>query len=118
MILAWLLVILVWMVVARASLALTSDVISAFQSTLDVVLVPVVDVEFVELVLEVDVDAVEVVLLTVDIDEAPFRGRGAGGRRRPLAALLLTQQFQQILRHLVGSGFGRDRGLGLDFGRR
>jgi hypothetical protein len=105
------------MVVARASLALTCDVISAFQSTLDVVLVPDVEVEFVELVLEVDVLVVEVVLLTEVMAKPPVhRTPGPALTAGPRVAVLLTQQFQQILRHLVGGRFRRDRGLCLDLG--
>jgi len=97
-------------------LALTCDVISAFQSTLDVVLVPDVEVEFAELVLDAVVLVVEVVLLTEVMAKPPVHRTGASADRRPLVAVLLTQQFQQILRHLVGGGFRRDRGLGLDLG--
>jgi hypothetical protein len=64
-----LLVILVWMVVAWASLALTCDSIRASQSTLVVVFVPEVVVEVPELVL-LDV-VVELVLLTDVMAEPP-----------------------------------------------
>jgi hypothetical protein len=64
-----LLVILVWMVVAWASLALTCDSIRASQSTLVVVFVPDVVVEVPELVL-LDV-VVELVLLTDVMAEPP-----------------------------------------------
>jgi hypothetical protein len=56
---------LVWMVVAWASLALTCDSIRASQSTLVVVFVPEVVVEVAEVVLlDVAVVAEELVLLT------------------------------------------------------
>jgi len=65
-------VILVSIVVALASLALTCAVISASQSTLVVVLVPDVVVVLAELVVEVDVvAAVEVVLLTDVMADIP-----------------------------------------------
>jgi hypothetical protein len=60
---------LVWMVVAWASLALTCDSIRASQSTLVVVFVPEVVVEVPELVL-LDV-VVELVLLTDVMAEPP-----------------------------------------------
>jgi hypothetical protein len=63
-----LLVILVWMVVAWASLALTCASISALQSTLVVVFVPEVVVEVAE---DVAVVAVELVLLTDVMTEPP-----------------------------------------------
>ena len=50
---------------------MTCDVISAFQSTLDVVLVPDVEVEFAELVLDAVVLVVEVVLLTEVMAKPP-----------------------------------------------
>jgi hypothetical protein len=77
-------VILVSMVVARASLALTCASIRASQSTLVVVLVPDVVVELAELVLvDVAVVAVELVLLTDVMAESP--NRRTMGRQQPPA---------------------------------
>jgi hypothetical protein len=86
------------MVVARASLALTCDSISASQSTLVVVLVPDVVVAVAELV----VVAVVVALLT-DVMTNPLVREGMGRQRLPAHhRQSLAQQVQQILRHLVG----------------
>src|SRR5258708_7274411 len=102
------------MVVAWAVLVATCAAISAAQSTLVVVLVPDVVVVLAELAAVV---VVEAVLLTVVMAEPLIREMTG---RQPLSARhhrSLTQQIQQILRHLVGRRFSGHRGLRLDLGR-
>jgi hypothetical protein len=62
---------LVWMVVAWASLALTCTWISAAQSTLLVVEVPEVEVELAELVLLDAADVVVEPVLLIDVMTVP-----------------------------------------------
>lgn len=117
---ASLLVIEVEIVVAAVSLAFTAAVINALQSTLVDVVVPVVVTEEALDVLEPVVDVLLVLELT-DVTVLPDSSQGETGpaSNRPgnHQAKRLAEQLEQILRHLVRSGFRRHCGLGLHLGR-